>query len=154
MFLQVWENLMRVCEMSGKELLDANVISPNELYDWLNPKKGNPCPIIGTGLPCYAFFQNLLRSIKHGSEGLVLLDGLEITHLNRPQDRVLDWFFHPIMVLKEQIRVLQLTEGEIRYLEKIILFGTDPKRMESWDNGSFEPEDAVRVAQIQGISRR
>ncbi|KAL7603415.1 hypothetical protein Lser_V15G20176 [Lactuca serriola] len=152
--VQVWENLMRVCEMSGKELLDANVISPNELYDWLNPKKGNPCPIIGTGLPCYAFFQNLLRSIKHGSEGLVLLDGLEITHLNRPQDRVLDWFFHPIMVLKEQIRVLQLTEGEIRYLEKIILFGTDPKRMESWDNGSFEPEDAVRVAQIQGISRR
>ncbi|KAL4582308.1 hypothetical protein LXL04_006855 [Taraxacum kok-saghyz] len=152
--VQVWENLMRSCELAGKELLDENLITPDELYEWLNAKKGNESAIISIGLPCYAFFQNLLRSIKLGSEGLVLLDGLEITHFNRPQDRLLDWFFNPIMVLKEQIRVLQLKEGEIRYLEKVLLFGTDPQRMKSWDNGSFEPEDPVRAAQIQGISRR
>lgn len=145
---------MQTCEMAGKELLDANVITPGELYDWLNAKKGNESAIIGIGLPCYSFFQNLMRSIKVGSEGLVLLDGLEITHLNRPQDRLLDWFFHPIMVIKEQIRVIQLTEGEIRYLEKVILFGSDSQRMRAWDNGSFVPEDALRAAQIQGISRR
>lgn len=145
---------MQSCEMAGKELLDANVITPGELYDWLNAKKGNESAIIGIGLPCYSFFQNLMRSIKVGSEGLVLLDGLEITHLNRPQDRLLDWFFHPIMVIKEQIRVIQLTEGEIRYLEKVILFGSDLQRMRAWDNGSFVPEDALRAAQIQGISRR
>ncbi|KAF5791764.1 putative uncharacterized membrane protein [Helianthus annuus] len=152
--VQVWENLMQSSESVGKELLDANVITPGELYDWLNAKKGNESAIIGIGLPCYSFFQNLLRSIKVGSEGLVLLDGLEITHLNRPQDRLLDWFFHPIMVIKEQIRVIQLSEGEIRYLEKVILFGSDSQRMKSWDNGSYEPEDTLRLAQIQGISRR
>ncbi|KVH92535.1 hypothetical protein Ccrd_005422 [Cynara cardunculus var. scolymus] len=152
--VQVWENLMQSCEMAGKELLDANVITPRELYDWLNAKKGNESAIVGIGLPCYSFFQNLMRSIKVGSEGLVLLDGLEITHLNRPQDRLLDWFFHPIMVIKEQIRVIQLTEGEIRYLEKVMLFGSDPQRMQAWDNGSFVPDDALRAAQLQGISRR
>ncbi|KAJ9562304.1 hypothetical protein OSB04_007464 [Centaurea solstitialis] len=152
--VQVWETLMQSCEMAGKELLDANVITPHELYDWLNAKKGNESAVIGIGLPCYSFFQNLMRSIKVGSEGLVLLDGMEITPLNRPQDRLLDWFFHPIMVIKEQIRVIQLTEGEIRYLEKVILFGSDSQRMRAWDNGSFVPEDALRAAQIQGISRR
>lgn len=152
--VQVWETLMQSCEMAGKELVDANVITPGEVYDWLNAKKGNESAIIGIGLPCYSFFQNLMRSIKVGSEGLVLLDGMEITHLNRPQDRLLDWFFHPIMVIKEQIRVIQLNEGEIRYLEKVILFGSDPQRMRAWDNGSFVPEDALRAAQIQGISRR
>lgn len=140
--------------MVGKELLDANVITPSEIYDWLNAKNGNDPAIISIGLPCYALFHNLLRSIKAGSEGFVLLDGLEITHLNRPQDRLLDWFFHPIMVVKEQIRVLQLMEGEIRYLEKLVLFGSDSQRMQSWDNGSFVPEDALRAAQILGLSRR
>lgn len=145
---------MQSTESVGKELLDANVIAPGELYDWLNAKKGNESAIIGIGLPCYSFFQNLLRSIKVGSEGLVLLDGLEITHLNRPQDRLLDWFFHPILVIKEQIRVIQLSEGEIRYLEKVILFGSDTQRIESWNNGSYVPEEPLRLAQIQGIGRR
>nr|XP_043617200.1 uncharacterized membrane protein At3g27390 [Erigeron canadensis] len=152
--VQVWGNLMQSCEIVGKELLDANVITQAELYDWLNAKKGNDSPVVGLGLSCYSFFQNLLRSIKVGSEGLVLLDGLEITQLNRPQDKLFEWFFHPILVIKEQIRAIQLSEGEIKYLEKVILFGTDPQRMESWDNGSIVPEDPVRAAQIQGISRR
>lgn len=152
--VQVWENLMHSSEMVGKVLLDTNVISPGELYDWLNAKKGNESAIISIGIPCYSFFQNLLRSIKVGSDGLVLLDGLEINHLNRPQDRLLDWFFHPILVIKEQIKAIQLSEGEIRYLEKAILFGSDTQRMQSWDNGSYLPEDALRAAQIQGISRR
>lgn len=145
---------MQSSEIVGKELLDSNVISPSELYEWLNAKKGNESAIISTGLPCYSFFQNLLRSIKVGSEGLVLLDGLEITNFNRPQDRLLDWFFHPILVIKEQIKVIQLSEGEIRYLEKVILFGSDSQRMQSWDNGSFLPDDPLRAAQIQGIARR
>ncbi|KAK1314514.1 putative membrane protein [Acorus calamus] len=58
------------------------------------------------------------------------------------------------MVLKEQIRVISLSEGEVRYLEKSILFGGDVARMDSWDNGSVVPEDALKNAQIQAISRR
>ncbi|XP_071710149.1 uncharacterized membrane protein At3g27390 [Rutidosis leptorrhynchoides] len=152
--VQVWGNLMQSSEIAGKELLDSNVITSTELYDWLNAKKGNESAIISTGLPCYSFFKTLLHSIKVGSEGLVLRDGLEITNFNRPQDRLLDWFFHPILVIKEQIKVIQLSEGEIRYLEKMVLFGSDSQRMQSWDNGSYLPDELLRAAQIQGIGRR
>ncbi|KAH9663525.1 Membrane protein [Citrus sinensis] len=98
--------------------------------------------------------QTLLYSIKAGSGGLLLPDSVEITHLNRPNNKLLDWFFNPIMVLKEQISVLKLTEPEVRYLEKVVLFGSTTERMEAWDNGGLLPEDALRAAQIQGISRR
>ncbi|KAK9285036.1 hypothetical protein L1049_024220 [Liquidambar formosana] len=58
------------------------------------------------------------------------------------------------MVLKEQIRVIKLGEGEVRFLEKVVLFGSNTQRMEAWENGSLVPQDALRAAQIQGISRR
>ncbi|XP_059623874.1 uncharacterized membrane protein At3g27390 [Cornus florida] len=152
--VQVWGNMMKSCEMRGKELLDANVITPADLYDWLKTKNGNEAAIVGVGLPCYAFFQTLLHSIKARSDGLLLLDDLEITQLNRPHDRLLDWFFQPVMVLKEQIKVMELGEGEVRFLEKVVLFGSDTQHMETWKNGSVVPVDAVRAAQIDGISRR
>lgn len=140
--------------MRGKELLDANLITQTDLHEWLKAKGGNDAYIIGTGLPCYTFLLMMIHSIKSGSDGLVLLDDVEINHLNRPQDRLLDWFFQPVMVLKEQIRVLRLEEGEIRFFEKVVLFGSNSQRLKAWDNGSSLPEDAVRAAQLEGISRR
>lgn len=145
---------MRLCEMRGKELLDANVITPTDLSDWLKAKNGNDARIIDTGLPCYSFLQTILYSIKCGSDGLMLLDDVEINHLNRPQDRLVDWFFQPVMVLKEQMRVIRLEDGETRFLEKVVLFASDAQRLKGWDNGSSIPQDAVRAAQIEGISRR
>ncbi|PQQ05904.1 putative membrane protein [Prunus yedoensis var. nudiflora] len=118
--VQIWENMMRSCQLRGKQLLDANT---------------------------------LLCSIRSNSSGLLLLDDVEINHFNRPHDKLLDWFFNPIMVLKEQIKV-QLAEGEVRFLEKVVLFGGNTQRMEAWDNGSLAPQDALRAAQIEGISRR
>uniref|UniRef100_A0A5B6ZXK5 Uncharacterized protein n=1 Tax=Davidia involucrata TaxID=16924 RepID=A0A5B6ZXK5_DAVIN len=152
--VQIWGNMMRSWEMRGKVLLDANVIKPADLYDLLKAKNGDEAAIVGIGLPCYSFLQNLLYSIKAGSNGLLLLDGFEVTHLNRPRDRLLDWFFQPVMVLKEQIKVIELAEGEARFLEKVVLFGSNTQRMEAWENGSVVPQDALRAAQIQGISRR
>lgn len=151
---QVWGHIMRSCEMRGKELLDANVITTADLQNWLKSKNSNEVDIIGVGLPCYAFFQNLVYSIKAGSVGILLHDNLEITHLNRPHEKLLDWFYQPIMVLKEQIKVLSLGEGEIMFLEKSVLFGNNVQRIKGWDNGSLLPQDAVRSAQIEGISRR
>ncbi|KAL0350654.1 UNVERIFIED_CONTAM: putative membrane protein [Sesamum radiatum] len=77
-----------------------------------------------------------------------------IKEVKMVQDRLLDWFFHPVMVLKEQIRALRLEEGEIQYLEKVMLFGNNKERAKSWENGSLVPQDALRAAQIEGISRR
>lgn len=145
---------MKACEARGKELLDTNVITPADLLDWLKAKNSNDASIVDVGLPCFSFLHTLLGSIEARSNGLMLLDGTEVNHLNRPQDRLLDWFFHPIMVLKEQIKVLQLEEGEIQYLERMLLFGNNKERGKSWENGSFIPLDALRTAQIEGISRR
>ncbi|KAG6666265.1 uncharacterized membrane protein At3g27390 isoform X2 [Carya illinoinensis] len=151
--VQIWQGMMRYCEMRGKDLLDTGVITPADLYEWMKAKNTDESAIIGVGLPCYSFLQALLCSIKANSGGL-LLDGIEVTYFNRPKDKLLDWLFNPVMVLKEQIRVIKLGEDEVNFLEKAVLFGSNTQRMETWQNGSLEPEDALRAAQIRGISRR
>ncbi|KAK7263123.1 hypothetical protein RJT34_30708 [Clitoria ternatea] len=152
--VQIWGNMMRYCEMRGKELLDGNVLTAADLYEWLRGKNNCEAGIVGVGLPCYSLLQTLIFSIKANSSGVLLLDDFEITYLNRPKDKLLDWFFNPVMVLKEQIRVIKLGEAEVRYLEKVLLFGSNKQRLEAWDNGGSLVPDAVRAAQIEGISRR
>ncbi|KAF5463807.1 hypothetical protein F2P56_013939 [Juglans regia] len=151
--VQIWQSMMRYCEMRGKDLLDAGVITPADLYEWTKAKNSDESAIISVGLPCYSFLQALLCSIKANSGGL-LLDGVEVTYFNRPKDKLLDWFFNPVMVLKEQIRVIKLGEDEVNFLEKAVLFGSNTQPMETWQNGSLAPQDALRAAQIRGISRR
>ncbi|RDX70487.1 putative membrane protein, partial [Mucuna pruriens] len=152
--VQIWGNMMRYCEMRGKELLDANVLTSADLCEWMRGKNNNEATIVGVGLPCYALLQTLIFSIKANSSGVLLLDDFEITYLNRPKDKLLDWFFNPVMVLKEQIRVIELGEAEVRYLEKVVLFGSNKQRFEAWDNGGLMIPDALKAAQIEGISRR
>lgn len=146
---------MRSCEITGKELLDAYLITPADLHEWLKAKNSNEAAaIVGVGLPCFSLLQALLCSIQGNSSGMLLLDDVEITHMNRPKDKLLDWFFNPVMVLKEQIKAITLGESEVRFLEKVVLFGSNTQRMEAWENGSLVPQNALRAAQIQGISRR
>ncbi|XVE87139.1 hypothetical protein DITRI_Ditri18aG0092500 [Diplodiscus trichospermus] len=152
--VQIWTNVMKSCEISGKELLEAGIITPLDLCEWLKAKTGNEAAIIGVGLPCYCFLRTLLNSIRSSSNGLLMLDDVEINHQNRPKDKLLDWFFNPIMVLKEQIRVIKLGDNEVRLLEKLVLFGSNTERMDAWENGSSVPQNSLRAAQIEGISRR
>lgn len=145
---------MRTCEIQGRELLDANVLTQADLNEWLKAKNGHEAPIIGVGLPSYSCLYTLLHSIQAGADGILLFDNVIINHENRPQDRLVDWFFNPLMVLKEQIKILKLGDGELQYLERVLLFGSHPQRMEAWENGCVIPQDPLRAAQIQGISRR
>jgi hypothetical protein len=71
-----------------------------------------------------------------------------------PQDRMLDWFFEPLLVLKEQIRAAKLKESEELYLLKWVLTSGDPDRMTQWQNGGLQPDDEVRKGEIQAWSRR
>lgn len=152
--VQVWGNIMKSCEVKGQELLDMNIIKPNDLYEWLKAKQTNEASIVGVGLPCYSFLQMIFHSVKSGVDGLIMIDGYEINNLNRPQDRLLDWFFQPVMLLKEQIKVLGLDEIEMKFLQKVLLFGNDIRMMKGWENEGLVPQDSLRAAQIQGISRR
>lgn len=152
--VQIWGHIMKSSEISGKELLDSEILTPVDLYNWLKAKNDDEATVIGVGLPCYSLLKNLLSSIKSGSNGLLLSDNIEVTNLNRPKDKLMDLFFNPILVLKEQVRVIKLGEDEERFLEKVVLFGSDKQRMDAWENGGSLPEDALRAAQIKGISRR
>lgn len=143
--------------MKGKELIDVNAITMSDLKEWCSSSSNdsnNHAIIIGLGLPSYAILQSLLYSIKTGATGLVMSGGIEVTHLNGPQDRIFDWFFNPVIVLRDQIKAIKLGESELKFLEKFTLFGGNIQRMEAWENGSVVPQDMLRNAQIQAISRR
>uniref|UniRef100_A0ACD5US77 Uncharacterized protein n=1 Tax=Avena sativa TaxID=4498 RepID=A0ACD5US77_AVESA len=151
--VQIWANMMKSCETSGRDLLNLNVITTADLTEWLRTKdSGNET--INLGLTSYSLMRTVLHSIKAGSTGLLLGNGVEVDQQNRPQDLLLDWFFHPVLVLKDQIQALKMTEQDVRFLEKMTLFVGNSASANVWDNGAEIPQDPVRTAQIQAISRR
>lgn len=151
--VQISENMMKACEERGRELLNLNVITAVGLSESLRAKEGSHENVI-LGLPAYSLLCTVLQSIKAGSGGLLLGNGIEINQHNRPQDRLLDWLFHPVLALKDHIQALNMTDEEVRFLEKLTLFVGDMARANAWDNGAEVPQDPVRLAQIQAISRR
>jgi len=82
------------------------------------------------------------------------VDGTEVTMSNRPRDRLVEWFFEPLLTLKDQLQAAHLQESEEHYLEKLILMGGDTERMGSWQNGGVEPEDDMRKGELQALARR
>lgn len=154
--------MMKSCEQRGRDLLNQNVITAAELTEWLRgatAKEGGHHETVSLGLPSYSLLCTVLQSIRAGSGGLVL-GSFEVNQHNRPQDRLLDWFFHPVLVLKEQIQALRMTEEEVRFLEKLTVFAGNVAGAGAgaggWENGAgmMVPQDPVRLAQIQAISRR
>jgi hypothetical protein len=58
-------------------------------------------------------------------------DGCEITSDNRPKSTIFDWFFDPLMVIKDQIKASNFTEEEEVYLQNRVLLTSDPKRLKA-----------------------
>jgi hypothetical protein len=56
-------------------------------------------------------------------------DGSEITSDNRPRSTLSDWFFDPLMVIKEQIKAENFTEEEEESLKMRVLLVGDPERI-------------------------
>lgn len=81
-------------------------------------------------------------------------DGTEVTIYNRPQDRMLDWFFEPLLTLKEQLRHANLNDDEEHYLEKLVFMVGNTNRLLAWDNGGVEPVNDIRKGELQALSRR
>jgi len=44
--VQIWQSMMRSCEMRGKELLDAGVITPADLYEWVRAKNSDEAAVL------------------------------------------------------------------------------------------------------------
>lgn len=81
-------------------------------------------------------------------------DNIELTSINRPEGRIFDWLFEPMLLLKEQIRVADLDDIEENYIYKVALFCGDAQRVTTWQNGGVPPADEVKRAQLEGLSRR
>ncbi|KAI9165713.1 hypothetical protein LWI28_019282 [Acer negundo] len=138
------------CKDIGKELLRDGAIQISDLEEWRHSKN----KIVNIGIPAYAFLECFINSIRSGSRGFNLRDNVEITSANRPEGRVFDWLYEPMCIMKEQIRSLNLNETEERYFLKLCLYNGDTTRIDSWQNGGIPPEDPIKRAQLEGISRR
>ncbi|XP_074285841.1 putative membrane protein At3g27390 [Silene latifolia] len=147
----IWDNFFKGCENVGKELLRKGAITILDLDAWQQNKNNK---IVNVGIPACVFLECFLTSIKSDSSGFLLSNNVELTSLNRPEGRVFDWLFEPMRIMKEQLKSLKLEESEELYLQKLCLYSGDTARMDSWDNGGVPPEEEIRKAQLEGISRR
>lgn len=84
---------------------------------------------------------------------LYTADEVVLTKSNWPKDKVFEWFLVPLLVMKEQIKKLQLGEDEEISLRKLIMCYKN-ERPEEWDNTGFPSTDTVRRAQLQAVFRR
>ncbi|XP_012079556.1 uncharacterized membrane protein At3g27390 [Jatropha curcas] len=146
----IWDSFFKSFEDIGKQLLRDEAIGISDLDAWRNSKSS----IINIGIPAYAFLECFLHSIKSSSSGFILRDNVEITNLNRPEGRVFDWLYEPMCIMKEQIKSLNLNKTEELYFYKHCLYGGDAARTESWLNGGIPPQDKIKRAQLEGMSRR
>eukprot|EP00249_Psilotum_nudum_P013064 c24132_g1_i1 orf=285-2150(+) len=152
--VQIMDNIFKTCELYGKELIQAGAIKLQDLEEWSRSSKSSKSRIVGVGLPAYSLLCNLIRSAMAGSSGLLLFDGIEVNRFNRPQERMLDWFFEPLLLLKEQIKALGLKETEELYFKKWVLYSGESARIEEWQNGGVLPETDLRNGELHALSRR
>lgn len=148
--VQVWDWLFKSCEVNGRILLRDGLINIKDIEECI--KTGN-CKKLGIKLPAWSILQCLLISAKSDSSGLVISDDLELTRINSPRDKVFEWFIGPLLIIKEQIKKLQLDVNEEISLRKLVMECKNEKP-EDWDNSDFPSSDNVRKAQLQAIIRR
>uniref|UniRef100_A0A2N9E704 Uncharacterized protein n=1 Tax=Fagus sylvatica TaxID=28930 RepID=A0A2N9E704_FAGSY len=148
--MQVWDWLFKSCEVNGRILLRDGLITSKDIEECI--LKGN-CKKLGIQLPAWSLLQCLLASAKSNSSGLVISDDVELTRMNGPRDKVFEWFIGPLLIMKEQIKRLQLDENEEICLRELVMRCKN-ETPEEWDDTEFGSSDKVRRAQLQSIIRR
>ncbi|KAK3142257.1 hypothetical protein QOZ80_4BG0344270 [Eleusine coracana subsp. coracana] len=121
------DHLFAECRHQGEALVNQGVITMKDIEETKSGKVGSG--VLNVGLPAYVILNALLRSAKANSDGIILSDGSEITSDNRPRSTLFDWFFDPLMVIKEQIKAENFTEQEEGYLKMRVLLVGDPDRI-------------------------
>lgn len=82
-----------------------------------------------------------------------IADDVELTKANGPRDKVFEWFIGPLLVMKEQLKNLQLEPNEEISLRHVFMKSRN-ETPEEWDDTEFPSGDHVRRAQLQAIFRR
>lgn len=157
-------------------MLRDGLINVKDIEEYL--LKGHS-KILSIKLPTWTILQCLLSSAKSNSSGFIICtsihkvlvqfiictspnhdfgvefsdDDVELTSIDGPRDKVLEWFIGPLLIIKEQIKKLQVTESEELCLRKLV-FSCKNDRPEDWDEVGFPSSDPLRRAQLQAIIRR
>lgn len=149
--IQIWDWFFRSCELNGRILVSEGLITAQDMEQYIT--NNGKCKKLGTKLPCWCIFQCLLRSANSDSDGLVISDHVQVTTLNWPKDRVLDWLLGPLLLIKDQLRKLEVTEDEEMCLRKLIMTSKNEKPSD-WDDSGFPSDDNIKRGQLQSIIRR
>ncbi|KAI0519451.1 hypothetical protein KFK09_006899 [Dendrobium nobile] len=147
--IQIWDWLFRSCELNGRILLSEGLISIMDIEESVIKRNSKKLSI---RLPAWCILQCLVRSARIDANGLLISDGVELTNFSWPKDKVLEWLFGPLLIMKEQIKGLELEENEESCLRNLIMTNKN-ERPEDWEN-KFPSDDMVRRAQVQAILRR
>ncbi|XP_022987036.1 uncharacterized membrane protein At3g27390 [Cucurbita maxima] len=148
--VQFWDWLFKSCEVNGRILLQDGLISMEDVEECI--LKGN-CKKLTVKLPAWCILQCLLSSAKSNSPGLIISDDVELTRTNLPRDTMFDWCLGPLLIMKEQIKRLNLEENEETCL-RILIMRCRNEKPEDWDEFAYPSSDTVRRAQLQAIFRR
>ena len=73
--------------------------------------------------------------------------------MNKPRDKVFEWFYGPLLIMKEQLKNLEWKETEEVCLKEVVIRCKN-EIPEEWDSSGFPSNDNVRRAQLQAIIRR
>ncbi|KAJ9135414.1 hypothetical protein P3X46_032600 [Hevea brasiliensis] len=145
------DGLFKECKHHGENFLSEGLITPKDLEDAMLKKSAT---VVSIGLPAYCLLQALLRSVKANSEGILLGDNTtELTISNRPKDAFFEWFVNPFIIMKDQIKALNLSEAEEDYLCKLVLLNGDTTKLKSANIGPA-PESERRRAELDALARR
>ncbi|XP_073007086.1 uncharacterized membrane protein At3g27390-like isoform X1 [Typha latifolia] len=149
--IKLLEGLFLECKRHGETLVAEGVITREDIEESKSGKAGSG--ILSIGLPAYVILHVLLQSIEANSDGLLLSDGTEITSDNRPKYAIFDWFFDPLMIIREQIKAEKFSEEEQNYLSKFVLLIGDSKRLKNLVTQMPSLSDRKR-GEIDAFSRR
>ncbi|KAK3006964.1 hypothetical protein RJ639_016004, partial [Escallonia herrerae] len=150
--LELLDSLFKECQHHGEIMVSEGLITLKDIEDARSNKDSGR--IISIGLPAYCLLQALLRSARSNSAGLLLSDNVtEITSTNRPKDTFFEWFFSPLLIIKDQLRAQNLSETEEDYLGKLVLLCGDHERLKSSNIGS-PPKSDLRQAEFDALARR
>lgn len=96
---------------------------------------------------------NIPKAVIHLLIFIIPGDQTELTLENKPKDRFYEWFLEPLLILKDQIKSVNLSEEEENYLCKLVLLVGDPKRVDDIDVGMILQNER-RQAEIGAFARR
>ncbi|XP_078172384.1 putative membrane protein At3g27390 isoform X2 [Carex rostrata] len=148
---QLLDNLFSECRRCGEVLVAEECITREDIEEAKSGKIGQG--VLSVGLPAYVILKVLLRSAKANSSGLILNDGSELTSDNRPKHKLYDWFFDPLLVIKEQLKAENFSEEEENYLCKLVLLLGDSERVKNLTS-LVPPLNERKRAEINAFARR